>query len=151
MTEDQMVIMEILQSMAEREMVGPPGSADWLPRVSGAVAQLPWRETNLPDGRRPPQPRAAAGLMILLAKLLKSGTAAPGSVNVSWAGGVGVEWHTCKLGPGNILRTRGDGRIRVRGPGNRRATRGTGHRGQYNAPQSGGKTAGDPATAEVSV
>ena len=97
MTEDQMVIMEILQSMAEREMVGPPGSADWLPRVSGAVAQLPWRETNLPDGRRPPQPRAAAGLMILLAKLLKSGTAAPGSVNVSWAGGVGVEWHTCKL------------------------------------------------------
>ena len=97
MTEDQMVIMEILQSIAERETGGPPGSADWLPHFSGAMAQLPWHEANLPDGRRPPQPRAAAGLMILLATLLKNGTAAPSSVNVSWAGGVGVEWHTCKL------------------------------------------------------
>ena len=103
MTEDQMVLMEILQSIAERETGGPPGSVDWLPHVSGAMAQLPWRETNLPDGRHPPQPRAAAGLMILLATLLKSDTAAPSSVNVSWAGGVGGvggvggEWHTCKL------------------------------------------------------
>ena len=104
---EQFVIREILQSLAERQMTergvraafqaAPQENADnsegWLEFVATEVASLPWHESNLPDGRTPPQPRAAVGLISLLATALDSETIAPSSVNTTWAGGVGVEWH----------------------------------------------------------
>ena len=101
------VIREILHSIAEKEMSGrsaeitfhavPKGKTDseggWLEFVTEEVASLPWYETNLPDGRTPPQPGAAVGLISLLAAALESDTIAPSSVNTTWAGGVAVEWH----------------------------------------------------------
>ena len=75
----------------------PRGETDaeraWLEFVTEEIASLPWYETNLPDGRTPPQPKAAVGLISLLAAALKSDTIAPSSVNTTWAGGVAVEWH----------------------------------------------------------
>ena len=104
---EQSVIREILQSLAEREMTGrgvraafqaaPLEKNDngegWLEFVAAEVASLPWHESNLPDGRTSPQPRAAVGLISLLATTLDSETIAPSSINTTWAGGVGVEWH----------------------------------------------------------
>ena len=101
------VIREILQTLAEREINARGGStppqaaakemaADgegWLEFVVDNVSNLPWHESNLPDGRTPPQPRAAVGLITLLATVLTKDTIAPSSVNATWAGGVAVEWH----------------------------------------------------------
>ena len=105
------VIREILHTLAEREMTGRSvqltfravpkektgNQADnqegWLEFVVREVAALPWHESNLPDGRTPPQPRAAVGLISLLATALERDTITPSSVNTTWAGGVAVEWH----------------------------------------------------------
>ena len=101
------VIRDILQGFAEKEIKGRSAEViflatpeentgserGWLEFVTEEIASLPWYETNLPDGRTPPQPRAAVGLISLLASALKSDTIAPSSVNITWAGGVAVEWH----------------------------------------------------------
>lgn len=104
---ERTVIREIFQSMAEREIrikdvnsTSPAaprgktgGDTGWLEFVTREMASLPWYEVNLPDGRTPPQPRAAVGLISLLATALESDTIAPSSVNTTWPGGVAVEWH----------------------------------------------------------
>ena len=101
------VIREFLHSIAEKEMQGRNveftfravprerivGEEGWLEFVTGEIASLPWYETNLPDERTAPQPRAAVGLISLLAGALKSDTIAPSSVTTTSAGGVAVEWH----------------------------------------------------------
>ena len=101
------VVREILQSLAEREIKGrnvevafhatrketAHGETGWLEFVTAGIASLPWYESNLPDGRTPPQPKAAVGLITLLAEALENDTIEPSSVNTTWAGGVGVEWH----------------------------------------------------------
>ena len=101
------VIQEIFRSLAEREIDGASVRATfqavptektgddtgWLEFVTREMAYLPWYESNLPDGRTPPQPRAAVGLISLLATALESDTIAPSSVNTTWPGGVAVEWH----------------------------------------------------------
>jgi hypothetical protein len=101
------VIREIFQSLAEREIrvkdvytTSPAALREktgddtgWLEFVTRGMASLPWYESNLPDGRTPPQPRAAVGLISLLATVLESDTIAPSSVNTTWPGGVAVEWH----------------------------------------------------------
>ena len=101
------VIREIFHSLAEKEMKGSNVEATfqavpkektysgtgWLEFVAEEIASLPWYETNLPDGRTPPQPKAAVGLICLLAATLEIDTIAPSSVNTTWAGGVAVEWH----------------------------------------------------------
>ena len=101
------VIREILHTLAESQM--PVGSIQstlqplpkekngsqegWLEFVVREVAGLPWYESNLPDRRTPPQPRAAVGLISLLATTLERDTITPSSVNSTWSGGVAVEWH----------------------------------------------------------
>ena len=103
------VIREIFQSLAEREIRAKVKDVDttspaslgektgydkgWLEFVAREMAVLPWYESNLPDGRTPPQPRAAVGLISVLATTLESDTIAPSSVNTTWSGGVAVEWH----------------------------------------------------------
>ena len=101
------VIREIFHSIEVKEMKGrsvevtfqavPQENTDseegWLGFVTEEMASLPWQETNLPDGRTPPEPKAAVGLISLLAASLKRDTIAPSSVNTTWAGGVAVEWH----------------------------------------------------------
>lgn len=101
------LIREIFQSLAEREiwvrdvdntspvaLMGKTGDdTAWLEFVTREMASLPWYELNLPDGRTPPQPSAAVGLISLLATVLERDTIAPSSVNTTWPGGVAVEWH----------------------------------------------------------
>ncbi len=104
---ERTVIQEIFRSLAEREKEGRSvtvtfqavptektgDDTGWLEFVAREMASLPWYESNLPDGRTPPQPRAAVGLISLLATALESDTIAPSSVNTTWPGGVAVEWH----------------------------------------------------------
>ena len=100
---ERTVIREILQTLAKKEMrekspdaTSPAtsnGETGWMEFVTEEIASLPWYEKDLPDGRTPPQPRAAVGLINLLAAALKSDTIAPSSVNTTWNGGVAVEWH----------------------------------------------------------
>ena len=61
--------------------------------IYGTKQTSPWYETNPLDERTPPQPKAAVGLISLLAATLKGDTIAPSSVNITWVGGVAVEWH----------------------------------------------------------
>ena len=101
------VIRDILRSIAEKEVSRrKPGAMThdaprwkmgaergWLEVVAEEVAGLPWYEWNLPDGRTPPQPKAAVELVSLLAAVLENDTISPSSVNTTWGGGVAVEWH----------------------------------------------------------
>lgn len=75
------VIREIFHSIAVTEMQGrsvevtfqavpqenTDGEEGWLEFVTEEMVSLPWQETNLPDGRTPPEPKAAVGLISLLA------------------------------------------------------------------------------------
>ena len=103
---EQTIVQRILEAVAESEMVRsgratPPSHPErqpnqetpWVKFVTKELANLPWHETNLPDGRTPPQPQAAVGLINLLGAALEQDTIAPSSVNTTWAGGVAVEWH----------------------------------------------------------
>lgn len=104
---ERTVIQEIFRSLVEREIEGRSvgvtfqavptektgGDIGWLEFVTREMASLPWYESNLPDGRTPPQPRAAVGLISLLAEVLESDTIAPTSINTTWPGGVAAEWH----------------------------------------------------------
>ena len=101
------VIRDILWSIAEKEISRrKPGAMihaaprlkmgkerGWLEVVTEEVSKLPWYEGNLPDGRTPPQPKAAVEMVSLLAAVLESDTISPSSVNTTWSGGVAVEWH----------------------------------------------------------
>ena len=72
-----------------------PGNSEirWLEPTTVAIGRLPWFETNLPDGRTPPQPQAAATLLWLLAMALDDDTIPPTGIVPSWRGGVAAEWH----------------------------------------------------------
>ena len=108
---ERTVIQEIFRSLVEREIEGRSvrvafqavptektgDDIGWLEFVTREMASLPWYESNLPDERTPPQPRAAVGLISLLATVLESDTIAPSSVNTTWPGGVAVEWHICGI------------------------------------------------------
>ena len=61
--------------------------------VTREISRLPGHEGNLPDGRTPPQPKAAVEMLSLLAAVLENNTIFPSSVNTTWRGGVAVEWH----------------------------------------------------------
>lgn len=65
----------------------------WLSPTTAAMARLPWFETNLPDGRTPPQPEAAANLLWLMAMALENNTIPPTGIIPTWRGGVTAEWH----------------------------------------------------------
>ena len=106
---ERTIIREILYSLAEKEVeVKKAGfratfqsasesktalDRGWPEFVAEEISSLPWYETNLPDGRTPPQPRAAVALISLLAATLDHHTISPSSVNTTWEGGVAVEWH----------------------------------------------------------
>ncbi len=104
---ERAVIRDILWSIAEKEMRGrnteatlhaPTGGKTgaekgWLEVVTEEIAGLPWHERNLPDGRTPPQPKAAVEMVSLLAAVLENDTISPSGVTTTWAGGVAVEWH----------------------------------------------------------
>lgn len=78
-----------------REKPGGPGNSEirWVGPTTAAIARLPWFETNLPDGRTPPQPEAAATLLWLLAMTLDDNTLPPTGIVPTWRGGVAAEWH----------------------------------------------------------
>ena len=65
----------------------------WLGPTTAAMARLPWFETNLPDGRTPPQPEAAAALLWLLALVLDDDTMPPTGIIPTWRGGLTAAWH----------------------------------------------------------
>lgn len=104
---ERAIVRDILRSVAEKEMMrrkseptfhAAPGEKTsqekgWLEVVTEALAGLPWYEWNLPDGRIPPQPKAAVEMVGLLAAVLENDTIFPSSANTTWAGGVAVEWH----------------------------------------------------------
>ena len=106
-TSEWAIIRDILWSIAEKEIgrrkpdavprVAPGEKRGeekgWLEAVTEEVAKLPWYERNLPDGRTPPQPKAAVELVSLLAAVLENDTISPSSVTTTWSGGVAVEWH----------------------------------------------------------
>ena len=47
-----------------------PPVIQWLESTAKALNRLPWQERNLPDGRIPPKPEAAAELLWLLLNAL---------------------------------------------------------------------------------
>ena len=104
---ERAIIRDILRSIAEKEMRRRKPEEmlnaalmekiskeiGWVEVVTEAIAALPWYEWNLPDGRTPPQPKAAVEMVSLLATVLENDTISPSSVNTTWSGGVAVEWH----------------------------------------------------------
>ena len=104
---ERAIIRDILWSIAEKEITrrkpdaapraAPRGECGkekgWLEVVTERVSRLPWYEGNLPDGRTPPQPKAAVEMLTLLATVLEHETISPSSVNTTWSGGIAVEWH----------------------------------------------------------
>ena len=82
-------------SAVPRDNPGEPGRPGirWLGPTTAAMARLPWFETNLPDGRTPPQPEAAAALLWLLTMALDDNTIPPTGIIPTWRGGVTAEWH----------------------------------------------------------
>ena len=66
----------------------------WLEPTTKALNRLPWQETNLPDGRVPPKPEAAAALLWLLLNTLDDNTIDPTAIIPTSRGGVAAEWHT---------------------------------------------------------
>ena len=65
----------------------------WLKPTTKALNRLPWQETNLPDGRVPPKPEAAATLLWLLLNILDDNTIDPTAIIPTSRGGVAAEWH----------------------------------------------------------
>ena len=100
---------ELLMSFAARakpsahetgfDAVSGPGSQSepkfvhWLEPTTKALNRLPWQETNLPDGRVPPKPEAAAALLWLLLNALDDSTINPTAIIPTSRGGVAAEWH----------------------------------------------------------
>ena len=86
---------DMLRSFAERAMAQGRGAKEtrWLGPTTAAMSRLPWFEENLPDGRTPPQPAAAAGLLWLLVRALDDDTIPPTGIIPTWRGGVSAEWH----------------------------------------------------------
>lgn len=70
-----------------------PPVIQWLEATTKALNRLPWHETNLPDGRMPPKPEAAAGLLWLLLNALEDNTIDPTAIIPTSSGGVAAEWH----------------------------------------------------------
>lgn len=97
----------------------------WLGPTTAAMARLPWFETNLPDGRTPPQPEAAAALLWLLAMTLDDNTMPPTGIIPTWRGGMTAEWHVngfyleieCDPSGNYRIQFRWAGNRRIRGPG----------------------------------
>ena len=81
------------------DAVSSPGSQSepkvihWLEPTTKALNRLPWQETNLPDGRVPPKPAAAAALLWLLLNALDDSTINPTAIIPTSRGGVAAEWH----------------------------------------------------------
>ena len=65
----------------------------WLEATTKALNRLPWHEANLPDGRIPPKPEAAAELLWLLLNALEDNTIDPTAIIPTSGGGVAAEWH----------------------------------------------------------
>ena len=65
----------------------------WLEPTTKALNRLPWQETDLPDGRIPPKPEAAAALLWLLLNTLDDSTIDPTGIIPTSRGGVAAEWH----------------------------------------------------------
>ncbi len=70
-----------------------PTTIKWLEPTTKALNRLPWQETNLPDGRVPPKPKAAAALLWLLLNTLDDSTIDPTAIIPTSRGGVAAEWH----------------------------------------------------------
>ena len=70
-----------------------PLAIRWPESTTKALNQLPWQETDLPDGRMPPRPEAAAALLRLLRNALEDNTIDPTAIIPTSKGGVAAEWH----------------------------------------------------------
>ena len=65
----------------------------WLRPAVQDIINLPWNETGLPDGRKPPSPAAAAELVLLMVRVLDDGAPPPNSINPTGDGGVTAQWR----------------------------------------------------------
>ena len=82
-------------SNGPRTAEAQPGAAPlrWLRPTMEGLCQLPWDDSNPPDGRKPLEGRAAAHLLWLLCEVLEKDTIPPTSIVPTWRGGVTAEWH----------------------------------------------------------
>ena len=81
------------QAVPSTRQANEPSTIQWLSQVTKALNRLPWRETNLPDGRIAPKPEAAAALLWLLLNALDDSTIDPTAIIPTSRGGVAAEWH----------------------------------------------------------
>ena len=81
------------QAVPETGDAQTPPVIQWLESTAKALNRLPWQETNLPDGRMPPKPEAAAALLWLLLNALEDNTIDPTAIIPTSRGGVAAEWH----------------------------------------------------------
>lgn len=122
------LVEALLVNMIERlDSSGIPGQEPqgkpWLRATVQAILNLPWHDTDLPDGRRPLQPSTAAELLLVMLQNLDDDTPPPNSVNPTGDGGTTAQWHLqdfdleifCEPGeePEYLLRT---GQIQFEGP-----------------------------------
>ena len=88
----------LLVNMSERLdpsllTVQHPQGKQWLRPTIQAILNLPWHETDLPDGRRPLQPDTAVELLLVMLQNLDDDTPPPNSVNPTGDGGATAQWH----------------------------------------------------------
>ena len=69
----------------------------WLESTTKTLNRLPWQGTDLPDGRMPPRPEAAASLLRLLRNALEDNTIDPTAIIPTSKGGVAAEWHAGEI------------------------------------------------------
>ena len=76
-------------SNGPRTAEAQPGAAPlrWLRPTMEGLCQLPWDDSNPPDGRKPLEGRAAAHLLWLLCEVLEKDTIPPTSIVPTWRGG----------------------------------------------------------------
>ena len=87
------LLVALLERVGDGQRREITSSRNWLrPAVQGII-NLPWNETGLPDGRKPPSPAAAAELVLLMVRMLDDGAPPPNSINPTGDGGVTAQWR----------------------------------------------------------
>ena len=74
-----------------------PPVIQWLDSTTKALNRLPWQERNLPDGKIPPKPEAAAALLWVLLNALEDNIIDPTAIIPTSRGGVAAEWHIGRI------------------------------------------------------
>ena len=101
--QEQAIAKKIFKEVADRETKDQKNTAipspahkgqdTWRIFAARALTNLDWNQDNLPDQRKPPQPKAEIRLLLLLLRTLHPDTVPPNSINTAPDGRVGAEWH----------------------------------------------------------